>query len=183
MSSFPALGDSKSKLQRIRQAFDLPLDRDSILKRFQSILELGGVQKVVVEIGHPIKVERLIKPGDESPQELPEESDFGLAMGAEVVELLMEEKQDPFSYLFTAFQLVSGKKSRPRSLLVSDSKILKKWLSVPGMVVLTEVYGVPVKVEPQVPSDVALLVAEDTEDEGTGVFSIRLVMDFQKEKK
>ncbi|TXH09036.1 MAG: hypothetical protein E6R04_09145 [Spirochaetes bacterium] len=183
MPNLPAIGDSRSKLQRIRQLFDLPLDRDSILKRFQSILELGGVQKVVVEIGHPIKVERLIRPGDESPQELPEESDFGLAMSSEVVEHLMEADQNAFSYLFSAFQFISGRKSRPRSILVADMKALKKWLSVPSMVVLSEVFGVPVRVETQVPEDVLLLIAEDVESEGGGVFSIRLVMDFQKEKK
>lgn len=51
------------------------------------------------------------------------------------------------------------------------------------MVVLSEVFGVPVKVEAQVPEDVLLLIAEDVEDESAGIFSIRLVMDFQKEKK
>lgn len=183
MPNLPALGDSKSKLQRIRQVFDLPQDRDSILKRIQSILELGGVQKVVVEIGHPIKVERLIRPGDESPQELPEDSDFERARNSEVIEHLMEEGQNPFSYLFSAFQIVSGRKSRPKTLLVSDAKLLKKWLNVPSMVVLSEVYGVTIKVESQVPEDVLLLLAEDSEDDGAGLFSIRLVMDFQKEKK
>ena len=44
----------------------------------------------------PIKVERLIRPGEGS-QELPEESDFGLAMNSEVIEHLMEEDQNPFS--------------------------------------------------------------------------------------
>ena len=183
MPNLPAIGDSRSKLHRIRQAFDLPLDRDSIIKRFQSILELGGVQRVVIELGHPIKVERLIRPGEEAPQELPEESDFGLAMNSEVIEHLMEEDQNPFSYLFSAFQLISGRKSRPKALLIADMKALKKWLSVPSMVVLSEVFGVPVKVEAQVPEDVLLLIAEDVEDESAGIFSIRLVMDFQKEKK
>lgn len=115
MPNLPAIGDSRSKLHRIRQAFDLPLDRDSIIKRFQSILELGGVQKVVIELGHPIKVERLIRPGDEAPQELPEESDFGLAMNSEVIEHLMEEikTHSPISSLRFSLSLAGRVGRRP----------------------------------------------------------------------
>jgi len=182
MANPPSIGDSKTKFQRIRQMYDLPTDRESIVKRVQSILELGGVQKLSIELGHPIQVERLIKPGAETPQELPEESEFARAMSSEITDLPVDGL-DPFTYLFSAFQTISAKQMRAVVFLVADTNVVKKWLSLPSMVVLTELFGVRVHVESQVPRDVILMVAEELDTDSPSTLSVRLVMDDVKGKK
>lgn len=178
----PSIGDQK-KFFKINQQFDLPQDREAIIQRFKSILGLGGVQKVVIELGHPIKVERLVKSKEEVPQEMIEDSEFAIAMNSEIKEI-PSLGLTPFEQLFAVFQHISAKRLKPRSFIVSNVDRLKKWLGIPPLVVVEELFCIRLVVDDQVPDDVLLIIAEDADSPWeTPRISYRIPMDSNKENK
>jgi hypothetical protein len=61
MTSVPSIGYNNSKLTLVQEFVQLPKSRKEIISTIGTILEKGGVQKLVVEIGKPISVSRLLK--------------------------------------------------------------------------------------------------------------------------
>lgn len=184
MSNKPAsLGDSKVQYKRVQETEALPESRAGIVAKFERILDSGGVQKVVVELGHPIKVERLVKVGDIGDVPEIQDDDWMNAIRNGELEEFQSNLKNPFAYLFQAFHLLSQKRLRPRIILIHDIKELKVWLGLDSFIDVRELYGVEVKAHPDVPDFSGILVAADA-DEPDGVsFSIRLSFDIEKEKK
>lgn len=177
----PSLGDdAKTKLRLTQEESPLPSTRKDIVTRFEAILNQGGVQKVVIEIGKPIKVSRYVK--DEGPdiQTLREGELFAEARNAPMEEFVTGVEIPFHEYLFKAFHIVMQKRLKPRAFLMSNEKALRVNLGVDSIWDLSHIYGVDVVKAPEVPPDVLLLAA--TADGEAITLSIRLLMQLPEKK-
>jgi hypothetical protein len=184
MASKPAgLGDVKVALKRVQDTFDLPDNRQGIVARFESILGMGGVQKVVVELGHPIKVDRLVKAGEGQGEakELPDDDLMNAVRNGELVDF-PQSIPNQFAYLFQAFYMLGQKRLRPRTFIVHSLDELKKWLQLDAFMDVRELYGVEVIAHPEVPDYTGLLVASNPDESDAGTFALRLTLELPKEK-
>lgn len=180
MPAIPSLGDSSASMRKVQESFPLPSSRKEIVTAFERILNLGGVQKVVVELSAPIKVTRLVMaPPDagEVPEELQDDDIVSAARNVEMEEFFFTEVLSPFEYLFRAFHQLSAKKLKARTVVVNNMKGLQKWLGSPP---LSEVFGVEVRAHKEIPDGILLLVAASAEDLETVTFSLKLEMNERK---
>lgn len=160
MANPPSLGDDTSKKLRMAQEeIPLPATRAELLTIFENILKKGMVQKVVVEIGRPIKISRLVKDELPDPEPLPEEDLFINVRNAEMQEFVFTEQLPLPDYLFRAFHSMSQKRLRPKFFLVKSLDSLRKCLGVDVMWDLGELFGIEVAISEAVPEDVLLLAA------------------------
>lgn len=174
------LGDVKVALKRVQETFDLPDNRQGIVARFENILTLGGVQKVVVELGHPIKVDRLVKAGDAGEATDLQDDDWMNAVRNGELEEYVPTTKNQYQYLFYAFQTLSQKRLRARILMVHSVQELKTWLGLDSFIDVQELFGVEVKAHPEVPDQTGILIAVNPNESDAVAFSMRLL--FEKEK-
>lgn len=180
-NTIPSLGDESRSLKLVRESYDLPPVRKEVVGQFEKILNLGGVQKVVVQIGQPIQVDRFVS--KDSLPELPEATEFDLfasARNAEMHELKGTDSLSSYECLFRAFYVISQKRLKPRALLVLSDKNLRKWLNIDDLLDVTEIFGVETKISPSIPDETALLVASKTDDKDSIEFSV--VIPFSEKK-
>ncbi len=177
------LGDVKVQLKRVQETFDLPDNRQGIVARFENILTLGGVQKVVVELGHPIKVDRLIKAGEDvgEAKELPDDDLMNAVRNGELVDF-PQTIPNQFAYLFQAFHMLGQKRLKPRTFIIHSTDELKKWLQLDAYIDVRELFGVEVIAHPEVPDYTALLVASNQDESDAGTYALRLTLELPKEK-
>lgn len=184
MASKPiGLGEAKISLKRVQETFDLPEDREGIVARFQNILSKGGVQKVVVEIGHPIKVDRLVRAGESigEAQELPDDDLMSAIRNGELTDF-PQSTPNAFAYLFQAFHMLGQKRLKPKTFIVHNTDELKKWLQLDAYIDVRELFGVEVITHPEVPDFTALLVASNPDESDAGTYALRLTLELPKEK-
>ncbi len=174
--AIPALGDAPditSKL--VREEFPLPRGRSPLIAAVERILSGGGVQKLVIEMGKPIKVLRRVRaelPGEEAPEELYEDDMMAAVMNTEIQDFIFTEQLSPYEYLFRAFGSLSRKHLIPRCILGNLNQ-LKTWLHVDE---LTEIYGVEIRQHKEIPDGVMLLVGAKADEPDIIVHSLRLDM-------
>ncbi len=175
-NQIPSLGDGgKIKTYIIKEERPLPSNRKEIISVFEDILNLGLVQKVVVEIGQPIKITRLSKEDLSVPENLKEEDAFANVRNAEIREFPREKDHSFHQYLFQAFSLITQERLRPISFLISNMSRLRQCLGVGMMWNLSEIFGVEVIKSEEIPDDVILLSAsKHTGDEI--VLSLRMLL-------
>lgn len=178
MAAKPAsLGDSKVPYRRIQETFELPENRKGVVAKFESILDSGGVQKVTIELGHPIKVERLVKASDSGDvEELPDDDWMNAARNGELTELPPSDK-GPYAYLFQAFHLLSQRRLRARIIMVHGVSEVKSWLGLDSFIDIRELFGVEVRSHPEVPDHTALVIASNPDDPDSGIFGVRMILD------
>lgn len=180
----PSLGDSTTvKTVKTQETFPLPKNRKEIISAFERILNLGGVQKVTVELGSPIKVIRLAEAGAEVPEELQDDDLLSAVRNNEMEEFVFTESLLPANYLFRAFHLLSQKRLRAMAVIVNNTLTLKQWLGVEKAFDIADLFGVPVRPHKEMPDDGLLLVAEQPDNPETVVFSLRLEMSIERKKK
>lgn len=180
----PSLGDiGKQKLSIKTEEVPLPQSRKEIVSAFEGILSQGGVQKVVVEVGRPIRVSRYAPDASEPPPDMVDDELFANARNATMEEFFVDHVSF-HEYLFKTFHLLSQKNLRPRAFLMSNKALLRSSLGVDSLWDLSEIFGVEVSKVDEVPPDVLLLAASRLGEEEI-VLSIRLLMNAQllKEKK
>lgn len=179
----PSLGDATpAKLVKVRETFPLPKGRKEVLAAVERILNLGGVQKITVELGSPIKVTRAVEPGSEAPEELQDDDLMAAVRNTQMEEFVFAEPLLPTNYLFRAFHLLSQRRLQSMAMVVNSTATLKKWLGVEKAFDLVELFGVPVRTHKEMPDDGLLMVAAHPDDMDTVAFSLKLAMDI-KEKK
>jgi hypothetical protein len=179
----PSLGDETPvKLVKVRETFPLPKGRKAILSAVERIMNLGGVLKITVEFGSPIKVTRAVEPGAEPPEELQDDDLMAAVRNSEMEEFVFTEPLLPTNYLFRAFHLLSQRRLQSMAVVVNNVATLKKWLVVERAFDLVELFGVPVRTHKEMPDDGLLIVAARPDDMDTVAFSLKLAMDI-KEKK
>lgn len=184
MPARPAsIGDSKVALKRIQEVFELPDTRSGVVSKFERILDSGGVQKVIIELGHPIKVERLVKASDAPEVEELQDDDWLNSVRNGELQELDPSGSEPFLYLFQAFHLLSQKRLKARIFLIHSTKELKEWLGLDSFLDVRELYGVEVKEHPDVPDNTAILISANQDESDVPTFSLRLVFEKSKGEK
>lgn len=180
MPAIPSLGDTSASMRKVQESFPLPASRKEIIVAFERILNLGGVQKVVVELSAPIKVTRLVvalPDAGEVPEELQDDDIVSAARNVEMEEFSFIENLSPFEYLYHAFHALSLRKLRAKAMVVASITALQKWLKANYV---SEVYGIDVREHKEIPEGVLLLVATGADDPETIVFSLKLEMTERK---
>jgi hypothetical protein len=183
-----SLGESPTHI-RVSENFDTPGDRKGILSAIERILNLGGVQKLILELGKPIRVTRLVRKDEmpEAPQELVDDDIYAAARNAEMENLVPKalpgkDRIGAYETLFCAFDTLARRRLKPKALLVHKYSELQAWLTVDAQHDVSEIFGIDVRPHKEIPDNVALLVATRWDDTDTVVFSLRLEIDSIKRK-
>lgn len=175
--AIPSLGDNPEIATKlVHEEFPLPKGRAPLVAALERILTGGGVQKMVVELGKPIKVFRRVPaslPGEEVPAELYEDDMMAAVMNVEMEELTFTEKLDKFQYLFRAFNILTNKHLVPKAALVNQLKQVRLWLGSESM---TELFGVPLYQHKEVPDGVLLLVGAKADEPDVLEHSLKMEM-------
>lgn len=178
MAHPPSLGDVQpNEYKVIRETVPLPNGRKAIVSAVSAILDKGGVQKVVIELGQPIKVNRAVMSTElpEAPEEAPEEDVMAAVRNGEIVDMTATADETGRYNIFWAFHLLSSKGKQAKMVLFNSKEAACEFFDVGKSFDLTEAYGVPIRVSKEVPEDVALLVGSGS-DEGSFVnlFAVRI---------
>lgn len=186
MAKVPAsLGDAQdTPLKKIQENFPLPTSRKEIVTAFERILNLGRVQRVLVQLDSPIRVTRFVedkKVDTEGPEELPEDDVIEAAMNSKM-EILPFENVPPTVYLFRAFAVLSHKKLKARTMVVNNFASLLMWLGLSADADVSSIFGIETMTSKTMPDDALLLVATPADDPDLVVFSLRLEMSAEKTK-
>lgn len=177
MTSRPAsLGaDEAPEYKKTWEMHELPKNRQGILAAIESILKPGGVQKLVLEVGKPIRVSRMVPASavpDDLPAELIDNDIYAAARNTEIGSV--EKEKDPFSQLYKAFFVLADRGSKPRAIIVPQLSQFFLWLGRPQS---KRVFGVDIITNKDVPDETALLVGADQDDEEVINYSVRFELD------
>lgn len=178
MANVPSLGDeSRDKMFLQHSERELPSQRKELIAAIENILALGKVQKIVIEIGRPIKFSRLVSnPIEvEEPTSVRDDDVFSGVRNSEMMEFVFEKELPLTEYLFKAFGILTQRKIKARAFLVKNFDLLRANLGVDVMWDLSELYGVEVLKNSNVPDDVLVLAASRHGEEDV-VFSLRMLM-------
>lgn len=161
----------------------LPKTREEVVSAFEAILALGKVQKVVVELGKPIKYVRAVSGNDDLPQEIMDMEEFSSVRNAEIQEFLNVTNVPLFEYLFRAFQFLGQKRLKARAFLLSSFGLLslKEGLQVGSQSALPEIFGVGLVQHDEIPPDVLLLSATRHGEEEINL-TLRMLLPTRKTK-
>jgi len=185
----PSLGDgSHTEFSLARFEVPLPESRKEKVAAFESILNQGGVQKVVFEVGKPILVSRLVNKDDLSspPPEAPFDDLWKQIRNTTIEEFIMNAHAngDPFRVLFHGFSELNRKRLKVACLYCHDYQQLRRWLSLPELSVpLDYVFGVGTSAQSDVPEDAVVLVGLPHDDNLDGVCGLRLPVDLPRPKR
>lgn len=179
--SLPSIGDSPSvPMKKLQETYPLPKTRREVVSAFERILNLGGVHRVVVELGSPIKVVRLAEASADVPEELQDDDLVSAARNAPMEEFVFSESLLPMDYLFRAFHLLTQRRLKAVYMVVNSYASMREWLSVEKAFDISEVFGVSVKTHKEIPDGVLLMVAAPLDDVDVVSFSLRLEMTQEK---
>lgn len=191
MADRPAgLGDSPTH-SMITETHPLPGDRKAIVATIERILNLGGVMRLLLEYGKPLKVSRMVRKDEmpEAPEELIDDDIYAAARNAEMEEFLHpkampgEDSWGPYETLFHIFDLLTRRRFKPKIILVHQYSELKAWLGLGSSHDVSEIFGIGVRPQKEIPDDTFLVVVTTWDDLDTVVFSLRFVMDLPKPKR
>ncbi len=174
----PSLGDLKPTFIKVQETHDLPSSRKELVAKVVHLIEGGGVHKLVVEYGRPIRIDRYV-PASDSPEEAPEvpDSDIMSAIrNGEVIEFPIITA-NPFFDLFKVFAILTKKNLRASLMLVHHLDELDSWLGLDKLTHLEELFGIEVRQSPGVEPESLLVVASDINDPTVVSATIRLFME------
>jgi len=181
----PSLGDAPEvELKTVREEYAAPQSRKELLIAIERILAGGGVQKLVVQYGEPIRVSRRVKadaPGEAIPEELALDEDIMAATrNAPMEALTYSEPLTPFEYLLRSFNVLFNRKLYPKAVLVNRTSELESWT---GIRPLNSLFTVSIFEYKEMPEDSILLVGAKVDDPDTVALSLRLTMDRKPKRK
>jgi hypothetical protein len=177
--------DSKTPLppgyRRMTEDFPLPSTREKIVELVKLVLNMGGVQRLVIDAHQGKMIARRAVKNEEAqmpgfPTELLEQEDlFASARNAEMREL-DTRGYPPLAVLFRAFHLITQPGLEPRAFVVNTLDELRRWLGLDELFDLRALYGVEVVESRNMPPESLLLVAHNpaAEDPDRVVFSLRM---------
>ena len=179
----PSIGDEKPELVLVRDSKPLPKSRNDILTEVSHIFALGGVQRVIIEVGKPLFFDRLV-PKSEADNEVTEEIPadavdlYGAMRNNELLNFELKfGAMSGHEALFKAWRLLSARKLAAKGFLVSNLPVLREWLDLGEMDSVDDIFGVPVFRHEEIPSDVIILVAVDAADLEDVKLSLRITLD------
>lgn len=176
----PSLGDEKKQsLKLIHEEFPMASPRKALVQQFEAILNQGGVQKVTVEVGKPLKVSRYTAQDQVGPLEMKSNDLYASARNGEIQEFDSTALDSFHEYVFRAFGLLTQKRLTPRAFLVSNIPLLRGNLDVDKFWDLSQLCGVDVMQVDEIPKDVLLLTASEAGEDDIKL-SLRMLMDERK---
>jgi hypothetical protein len=158
---------------KVREVVELPKSRKALVATFESILESGKVQKVIVEVGKPIIVEKYVEGMSAGPpvEEVDPNDYFMAARNAEIIEI--SESPRPLDMLLLAFEELYSRGLRPKVFLARSVAGVIEWLEL-GRTKMASLLGVELVVLKDIPADVVLLLASLESDPDVVTLSIRI---------
>jgi len=178
----PSLGDERSELVLVRDSKPLPKSRGDILTEVSHIFSLGGVQRVIIEVGKPLLFDRLVAkaevPDDEVTEEIPADAVdlYGAMRNNELLDFSVKGSNG-HETLFKAWRLLASRKLSAKGFLVSDVALLRSWLDLGESDPIDDLFGVPVFRHEEIPPDILTLVAVDAADIEDVKLSLRIPLD------
>jgi hypothetical protein len=180
----PSLGDeNKATYRLIQESFPMPEGRKALLAGIEQILVSGGVQKLIVRVGHPLQVVRAVKEGtvEPVPTELIDDDLMAAVRNCEMEEFPIAQGVTPYEYLFRAFlhlnkARVEGMSLQPKVFIFKKLEFAKQWL---GQSYLPDIFGVEITQHAEMPEDGLLFVAASATDIEDVKFSLRMEIDLQ----
>lgn len=183
-----ALGDPEpSSYVLTRYEEPLPKGRKELLARIENILQRGGVQKLVVELGRPIQVSQMVDASQAPPPvEVPPDDLWARAYNNEMFVLdhdMMVRDQKPYVQLFQAFHELYVRKLKPKMFYCVDHKRVRDWLGHGPLFKVDQLFGVEVVPTAEMPEDGLLLVGVSYDELDPGVQGILIRMDIPEARK
>lgn len=177
----PSIGDAgAARFNLLREEYPLPKSRPEVLTAISRILNLGGVQQLMVKLGEPIKVYRAVPADGEVPTTLDDLEAKDLY--AQVRNAPMESfefkvaNQTGYEAIFLAFRHINSNRLVARSFMVGNWQMLRAWLGLGALEDVTTLYGVPCVSHEDVPDDSLLLVATSLDNPDGVELTMRLEM-------
>jgi hypothetical protein len=167
----------------VQEQYPLPQKRDLIATEVKRILDIGFVQKLTIQVGEPILVERLVRKDAVDPtiEQLEVQDLYAAARNAPMESFLAVG--DPMRTLFHALAELEKAGLAPKAFLYSSHYTLRMWLELPGSFNIHHLFTIDTKVAEDLPDDILLLVGCDANDRDAIVKSLTVTMDMPKEKK
>jgi hypothetical protein len=183
----PSLGDT-GHVEYALSRFEVPLpeSRKEKVAAFETLLNQGGVQKLVFEIGRPIQVTKLVNKDELStaPPEAPADDLWKQVRNSRMEELLHKPVgEDPCRTLLHAFSDLADYKLKPLMLFCHDHVQLKKWLQLPEKWNVDTLYGVETSPQPDIPEDAVILVGISFDENYESLLGMRIPVDIPKPKR
>ena len=187
MESRPiSLGETAAKkLKLIRHTVPLPGDRAGIIAKFAELINLGLVQKILVQVGDDIIIERFVDSEAVIDGTLPILTELEDLMAeirnGEMIELEeLDRPTEGLNQLFHAFKHFDADGFKPTAIIIPRYDIFAKWVDINDEDYgVDTVLGYPVYESKELTDDTVLVTGTSP----TGTFTVRLTMEFKKEKK
>ena len=155
----PSIGDGdKAEYVLSRVEVSLPSTRREVIATVERLLNEGGVQKLVVEVGRPIQVTRLVDKGSMlPPEEAPPDDFWNQIRNGRMEEMNYLSNKDGLYHLFHASQVITTRKLKPKVLFIHDWTQLRTWLGVDDMFPVDMIFGIEAAVHKDIPEDAVIL--------------------------
>ena len=176
-----------------REEHPLPEGRSAIATTIQNLLDRGGVQRIIVEVDKPIRIDRWVPkdPNDQTmDKDMPVPETAGLSLfrlatseEGELADLEdADEEATPEECLFLAFQQAGDCGYRPLAIYANNEKSFRKWLKKPRGFFMKTILGVEMRYQTDVPEDTIMLIAgEYISDEPGKLYSVCIRTGAKKE--
>lgn len=177
----PAIGDApETSYKLIHEEYAAPPGRKELIAAIERIISGGGVQRLVIQYGQPLRISRRVRadlPGEAILEDMVDDDLMSAVRNAEMEDVTYSEELTPFEYLFRAFSVLSRKRLIPKAILVPQTAQLRKWLQVD---VLDGLYGVDIFQHKEMPDETLLIVGAKADEPDIVVSSLRLEMPHHK---
>lgn len=174
-----SLGDSpKKNLVLVRETHPLPSSRKDIIMRLGEILGLGKVQKIVLQVGTPIHVDRFVEEDTVGPQPIVEPiNDLWLeARNSPMLDFASPVGESSLSSIYRAWQTLIENGCQISAIFTGPNLDFSEWIGI--RLNDNEFFGVKIENHKEMPDDSLLLIG--TNDLKT--ISIRVPVDIPKKK-
>ena len=172
-----SLGEDQD-LVLVKVELPMPPTRQELFTTLSSVISSGGVQRLLVEVGKPIQVSRLVEKNfaDDlpSPVEEPATDLWNQVTNSTMEEFMAAPDWSPFEVLFHAFNQLQDLGLVQRTLYAHDPSVLKIWLGQKKA--LDHVFGAQIIYSKDVPED-ATVLAGMAEGDLEGGLGLRLPLD------
>jgi hypothetical protein len=185
MSKTQSLGDVDQKsLKLVKNILDMPkAGRPALVHAFEEIINMGKVQKVVVEVGRPLTFWRLVEKDEainfpEIPEEVVNEDLYAAVRASKIDEFPLSKIDSIYFYIMEAFSYLSDRDLVVKSFLVTDAAKFCGMMNSPSR---GNLFGVPLVAHGDVPEDVLLIAATEKENTDQITLSLRLELAAKEE--
>lgn len=181
----PSIGDGeKPNYVLSRSEVSLPPNRKEVVATVERLLNEGGIQKLVIEVGRPIQVTRLVDSATYAPPEEAPPDDFWGQVRNGRMEELRAASNDSYRLLFQAFQLLTTRKLKPKILFIHSYARLRAWLQVDSIFPVDVVFGVETALQQDIPEDAVILAGVSYDElDTTNTIGIRIPVDVDENAK